>query len=198
MNEKAIDRMVTMARVSVVGCSGSGKTTFARKLAAVRGVPHVELDALHWGPDWTEASAEELQTRARAALSGDAWVVDGNYQGKLGGLVWGNADTVVWLDPPRWRVMWQSVSRTLRRVVSREELWAGNRESWKALAFWRGQQSILWWAWTTYAGRKKRYEAAMAEPDNADLAFYRLATRRQARRFLTRAALTAPGRANRR
>jgi adenylate kinase family enzyme len=84
-------------RVSVVGCSGSGKSTLARRLSGVLGVPHIELDALHWGPDWSAASAEELSERVRQATAADAWVVDGSYQSKLGTLVWERADTVVWV-----------------------------------------------------------------------------------------------------
>jgi len=62
----------------VVGTSGSGKTTFARRLAAGLGIPHVELDALHWEPEWTEATDEVLRARVAEATAQDAWVVDGN------------------------------------------------------------------------------------------------------------------------
>ena len=49
-----------MKRISVVGSSGSGKTTVARRIAEALDAPHVELDELHWGPDWAAASAAEL------------------------------------------------------------------------------------------------------------------------------------------
>src|SRR5436305_799712 len=45
-------------RLVVVGTSGSGKTTLAREIARRRALPHVELDALHWGPNWTEPPVE--------------------------------------------------------------------------------------------------------------------------------------------
>ena len=120
-----------MRRVVVVGCSGAGKSTLAKRIADVLGAPHIELDALHWGPDWTPASAEELSAKVRQATTGAAWVVDGNYQGKIGSLAWELADAVVWVDPPRPTVMWRSISRTTRRVVTRAELWSGNREHWR-------------------------------------------------------------------
>jgi len=177
-----------MERVSVVGSSGSGKTMVARRLAQALSVPHVELDALHWGTGWSAATNEELARRVRDATAGERWVVDGNYWSKLGPQVWSAADTVVWVSPPRWRTMWQSVTRTVRRVATRQELWNGNRESWRALAFWRGEDSILWWAWTTYARTQERYAQAMADPAWAHLAFHRLRTRREIDRFIASSA----------
>lgn len=61
-----------MRRVSVVGNSGSGKTTFAAQLAARLGVPHVEFDAIYWGPNWSHLDAETLQTRVREVTAGEA------------------------------------------------------------------------------------------------------------------------------
>jgi adenylate kinase family enzyme len=173
-----------MRRVSVVGSSGSGKSTLARRLAAALEVEYVELDSLFWGPDWSPATADELRDRTRAAIAGEAWVVDGNYQSKLGTLVWERADTVVWLDPPRWRAMWQSISRTARRAATRQELWSGNRETWRGLMFWRGADSVVWWAWTTYAGTRERYAAAMGAASASGPAWHRLRTRREVARFL--------------
>jgi adenylate kinase family enzyme len=119
-----------MRRVAVVGGSCSGKTTVSRELAAALGVPHVELDALHHGPNWQEAPAEVMQERVRAALAAapDGWVVDGNYDGKLGPLVLEQADTAVFLDPPLWTALGRALRRTLVRTVTREELWNGNTE----------------------------------------------------------------------
>src|ERR687884_2172384 len=89
-------------RVLVQGVSGSGKSTFARALAERLGVPYVELDALHHGPNWTEAPADELRARVREAMTAapDGWVIDGNYEGKLGDTVIAAADTIVWIDLP--------------------------------------------------------------------------------------------------
>lgn len=179
-----------MRRISVVGCSGSGKTTTARRLSAVLGVPHVELDALHWGPDWSAATAEVLTERVTAATRIEAWVVDGNYRSKIGTLVWDRADTVVWLDPARTRVMWRCLTRTLRRILTRESLWGTNRENWRALMFWRGADSILWWAWTSYKRTRDRYETAMTDPAYEHLTFHRLRTRNEVERFLDKAART--------
>ncbi|MER7010963.1 hypothetical protein ABT324_05990 [Saccharopolyspora sp. NPDC000359] len=177
-------RLGVVQRVSVVGCSGSGKSTVARRLSNILGVPHVELDALHWGPDWSAASSDDLSEKVRQATAADTWIVDGNYQSKIGTLVWERADTVVWVNPPKRTVMWRSLTRTIRRVVTREELWSGNRENWRGLMFWRGEDSILWWAWTSYARVQQRYESAMLAPANKHLAFHRLRSSAEVKRFL--------------
>ena len=138
-----------MRRVEVVGPSCSGKTTTARRLAAVLGVPYIELDALHHDAGWTEAPAEVLQERVRAALDAapDGWVVDGTYFGKLGSLVLDRADTIVWLDIPFRTAIRRVLWRTLRRAVRREELWNGNRES---LRLALSRDSIVFWVLRTH------------------------------------------------
>src|SRR5437016_1896693 len=80
-------------RIVVIGTSGSGKTTQARHLSERLGIPHVELDALHWVPGWTEAPTDALRERVTEALAGDAWLVDGNYS-VVRDIVWPRADTV--------------------------------------------------------------------------------------------------------
>lgn len=158
-------------RISVVGTTGSGKTTLARNLARKRGVPHVELDALHWGPNWTPIPAEILRPRVAEALSGEGWTVDGNYS-KVQDIVLARADTLVWLDYPFPVIFWQLLKRTLRRIIRREELWSGNRERLSTSFFSR--DSILWWAIKTYRRRKRQYMALMADPIYQHLIFIRL------------------------
>ena len=83
-----------MRRVVVVGTSGTGKTTVASRIAAALGAPHVELDGLHWGPDWTEIPDEEFRSRTIEATSGESWVADGNYS-VVRDILWSRADTIV-------------------------------------------------------------------------------------------------------
>jgi len=174
-------------RVSVVGNSGSGKSTVARELALVLGVPHLELDGVFHQPGWVPLPEDEFRRVVGAVAAGDGWVMDGNYS-VVRPLVWARADTVVWLDLPRRTVMRQVVWRTLRRAVTRQDLWNGNRESLRNFLTWDPQESIISWAWHNHAKYRDRYAAAAADPANAHLTFIRLTSRRAITRFLTEAA----------
>ena len=110
-------------RVAVIAsASGNGKTTVGRALTDRLGIPFHELDALHHGPNWTEATAAELRQRVEPILRSDAWVVDGVYRNKLGDLVLEHADVVVWLDLPVrvWlpRLLWRNFPDGLRHARS--------------------------------------------------------------------------------
>jgi hypothetical protein len=90
-------------------------------------VPFVELDAIHHQPGWRPLPKDEFRRRIAAVVADDGWVIDGNYSG-VQDLVWDRADTVIWFDLPRRTVMRRLVLRTLRRAITRAELWNGNRE----------------------------------------------------------------------
>ncbi len=134
-----------MRRVNVKGTSGSGKSTFGRELAERLGLPYVELDALHHGPNWSEPTDEEFRARVRVAMdaSPDGWVIDGNYEAKLGDTLTGAADTIVWLDLPLRLKLRRVARRTRERIRDDVELWNGNKESWRN-ALW-GRESLFAW-----------------------------------------------------
>jgi adenylate kinase family enzyme len=168
-------------RVSVVGNSGSGKTTVARALAARLGVAHVELDAIFHQPSWTPLPTDEFRQHVADAISGDGWVVDGNYSA-VRDLIWARADTVVWLDLPRRVVMRRVAARTLRRMVSGEELWNTNRERWRTV--FDADSSIIVWAWTQHDKYRRRYATAAKAPEFGHLVFIRLGSTADVERFL--------------
>jgi adenylate kinase family enzyme len=168
-------------RIVVVGTSGSGKTTLASRVAQRLGIPHVELDALHWGPNWTPVPVEVFREGVTQALSGDAWATDGNYS-RVRDIVWGRADTVVWLDYSLPVVMGRVVWRTLRRTVRGEELWGGNHERFGE-AFW-GRDSIVWWAWRSYRRRKREYPVLFSQPEYVHLKVIQLNSPRAAQAWL--------------
>jgi adenylate kinase family enzyme len=160
-------------RVSVVGNSGSGKTTLAAELARRIGAPHLELDSVFHQPGWQPLPAEEFRARVAEFVAGDRWLVDGNYS-SVQDLVWQHADTVVWLDPPRHRVMRRIIGRTLRRAISRAELWNGNREPWSNFFRADPERSVIAWSWTRHHTVRERYSGARADPANAHLTFITL------------------------
>jgi adenylate kinase family enzyme len=171
-------------RVNVKGMSGSGKSTFGPELAARLGLPYAELDALHHGPNWTEATAEELQAKVREFMSAapDGWVIDGNYEGKLGSLVLGSADTVVWLDPPLRVALRRLWRRTHDRIRNRVELWSGNTESWRnALAGWN---ALFPWALRAWFRHRREWPRRFASYDG--LTVIRLRSEAEAREWLER------------
>ena len=112
-----------MQRLNIVGTSGSGKTTVAKRAAEALRFPFVELDALHWEPDWQEAPVEVFRERVSEATRESPWVVDGNYS-KVRDIVWARADTVIWLDYSFTLIFLRLLWRTFRRVINREELWS--------------------------------------------------------------------------
>lgn len=149
-------------RISVVGTSGSGKTTLARQLAQRLGIPHVEIDALFWGPHWTPASTDAFRDRISEAVASEAWVIDGNYL-RARDLVWARATLIVWLDYPRWVVMRQIIRRTVARVLCQTELWSGNREHWRDAFF--SQKSMIYYAWRTHPERQQEYAWLFSLPE---------------------------------
>jgi adenylate kinase family enzyme len=148
-------------RFSIVAtASCSGKTTLGRELARRLDVPFVELDALHHGPNWTEATAEELRKKVEPLVAGDGWVIDGGYWGKLGDLVVRNADVVVWLDLPVRVWLPRLLRRTAGRVLRREELWNGNRETVRNVVLSR--DSLLWYALRNHPRHRRVYPERLA------------------------------------
>ncbi|WP_197443636.1 AAA family ATPase [Maioricimonas rarisocia] len=142
-------------RIAVVGTSGSGKTTLARAVAQRLGIPHIELDSLHWLPDWQMRPNDELRALVQERVAGPAWVVDGNYRNKVQDLVISRANVFVWLNYSRSVVMRRVIWRTFVRAVTRRRLFSGNREQLRTVLFSR--DSIVRWAWTSHAVNHRTY-----------------------------------------
>jgi adenylate kinase family enzyme len=150
-----------MRRVAIVGGSGSGKSTLATALADKIGGTPIELDVLFHGENWAPTSTPEFRRRVTEALDTDSWVVAGNYSVVMD-LVHGGADTIIWLDLPRWLTIQRVIRRSLRRVIKREKLWNGNRERWRNLISRNPEVNIIVWAWTHHDAHTKRYEGFLA------------------------------------
>jgi len=174
-------------RFVVIGTTGSGKTTVAAALAEARGVPHIELDALHWQPDWIEADDDVFRARVRDALAAatTGWVVDGNYLEIVEDLIWPAADTIVWLDLPFRVVMARLSRRTARRMRTREELWGTDNREQVSTLFTR--DSIIVWAVRTHRSNRRRFGSRATDAAYAHLEFARLRTPDDVRRFLDEA-----------
>lgn len=170
-------------RVVVVGSSCAGKSTFARSLAASRGCPVIELDELYWSPGWTPKPPAEFLRLVSEATSGERWVAAGNY-GLARDALWGRATTIVWLNFGLPRVFWRGLRRTVARVVSGEELFHGNRESFRRSFLSR--DSILWWILTTFHRRQREFEALRGTGAFAHLQWHEARHPREAHAILRR------------
>jgi shikimate kinase len=143
----------------IASASGNGKTTVGRELARRLGVQFVELDALVHGPGWVETPDDVLRAQVEPIVASDGWVIDGTYQSKLGDLVIGGADVVVWLDLPMRVWMPRLVRRTWRRWRGHERLWNDNRESLRGVLWAR--ESLFGWAISSHFRRRREWPEAL-------------------------------------
>ncbi|HEX4143857.1 MAG TPA: hypothetical protein VHY91_10015 [Pirellulales bacterium] len=171
----AIDRVV------VVGTSGAGKSTFARTLAARLDCPHVELDLIHWQSGWVERERPEFRAKVSQAIAVPKWIVDGNYV-HARDLIWNRATTIIWLNYSFPIIFWRALSRTVRRIVRRETILNGNRETIGRSFFCR--YGIPWWVVRTYRLRRREFSAMFAAGNYPHLRIIVFAHPADAERFL--------------
>ncbi len=167
-------------RIVITGTTGSGKSTLAARLAAARGMPWVELDSLRFRENWEQTTDAEFRAAADERLSGDRWVADGNYT-LLQDIVWGRAETLIWLDYAFSVNAVRLLKRTVRRIVTQEPLWHGNRESLKMAL---SRESILLWLLRSYSRRRRLMPGRLADPRWTHLQVLRFHTPRETERWL--------------
>ena len=102
-----------MRRVLIVGSAGAGKSTLARRLGAIVGLPVIHLDAHYWNAGWKETPQDAWKQRVAELLRGDAWIMDGNYGSTLPERV-AAADTVILLELSRVRCLYRVLVRSIR------------------------------------------------------------------------------------
>ena len=168
-------------RIVVVGVTGAGKTTLARHLSELFGVRYVELDSLHWEPNWTQAPLDKFRSRISEATACESWVVDGNYSVSHD-ITWPRATTLVWLDYSLPRILWRLWWRVLRRGVTRQALWNGNRE--RLWEHFLSRKSLFLWALKSYGRLKANYPAKLRGPEYAHLEVVRLGSPAETRSWL--------------
>lgn len=177
--------MTGMERVVVVGSSGSGKTTFAQRLAHLLDVPHLEMDSLFHKYGLADEAHDDFLPTLDGFTDQARWVVDGNYTSHgTRQVVWPKADTFIWLDPPRRTTMSRVVRRTLRRVLTREEMWPGVREPFSNLYRLDPYRNIMVWTWTRHAHGRDKFETAMGDGSWGHATVHRLRSTAEAETFL--------------
>ena len=177
-------------RISVVGLSGSGKTTVAQRLARLVDAPHVELDALHWVyPDWAKPPDAEFAAAVQRALAGDAWVVEGNYR-KVRAVYWSRVEMLVWLDLPLRVANWRVLRRTLRRLRSSKPLWGTQRESFRNAVL--SYDSLWLWNIRVHRQRRRLFTSLAAELEHRGGLALRLRSQRAVEEWLGELANETP------
>ncbi len=169
-------------KINIIGTSGSGKSTFGRKLAESLSLPFLEMDAIFWGPDWAFPDDKEFFLELASALERENWVLDGNYTRTLP-IKWDNIDIVIWLDFSFLRTLSQAVTRAVTRILTREEIWpgTGNRETPGKLF---SRDSIVLWTLKSYRRNRKKFAGYMEADEFKKIHFIRLKSPRQAKIFL--------------
>ena len=170
----------TPIRLHVIGTSGAGKTTLAARIAERLNLQHTDVDAIHWGPNWTGCGEDVFDQRLRSATTGGRWVVSGNYRNVTDRVIADRVTTYVWLDYGRLCVTGRVVRRTFRRCLTRETLWAGNRESFRLSFFSR--DSIILYSLRMHGRDRREYATRLA--DSTQGRVVRLRSPRVAERWL--------------
>lgn len=165
-------------RILIAGVTGVGKTTLARRLASLAGLPHTEIDALYHGPNWTYR--ESFLHEVEALAASEAWITEWQYH-TARPLLTPRGELLIWLDLPRRVSLPRLIRRTIRRRLRREVLWNGNVEGplWK---FFTGRDHIVRWALRTQ--RKYKESVPALDREYPGLTIVRLGNDREKEHWL--------------
>ncbi|MQG82714.1 MAG: adenylate kinase [SAR202 cluster bacterium] len=172
-----------LSRVIVVGSSGSGKTTLARGISQALGSPHIELDAIRHGPNWTETPDDIFREKVGDATQEDIWVVDGNYS-IARDVLWPKATTLIYLDYSVGVIMRRLIARTLRRNIKREVLWNGNKENILDNFKIFSNESVIAYSLKNHWRRRQDFTRLFEHPDYAHVQKLRFRTPRATEEWL--------------
>ena len=170
-------------RVLVIGAGGAGKSTFARELGAITGLPVVHLDRMYWRAGWIEPPKEEFRAALALVVATPAWILDGNYSGSIDQRI-DACDAIVWLDLPRVVCLAGVIERRVRhRGRPRDDMAAGcdERLTWE----------FVRWIWDYPTRSAPKIEARLARARDDGKRVVRLRSRRAIARVLN--ALRASG-----
>ena len=163
-----------MERIMIIGCGGAGKSTLARQLGEITGLPVVHLDKLFWKPGWVESAKEEIDAKIMEELCKPRWIMDGNYNRTLPRRL-GYCDTVIYLDFSRFACLLGVAKRIITTYGKvRPDMGEGCPE--------RFDPDFLKWIWNFNKTHRERYYRLLNETDGIEKIV--LKNRRQVRAFL--------------
>ncbi|MGB4594849.1 MAG: hypothetical protein WBI14_02975 [Anaerolineaceae bacterium] len=141
-------------KISIIGCGGTGKSTLARQLGQITGLPVVHLDRIFWKPNWQSISREEMNHRIQEQIANPAWIIDGNYSITMPGRLEAS-DVVIFLDFPRGIALYNVLKRRLvYHNRSRLDMADGCKE--------KIDGEFLKWIWNFNKTHRSRYYQTLA------------------------------------
>jgi len=144
-------------KIIITGTSCTGKTTLGKKLSKKLSVDQIDLDDLHFLPNWVEKDNDVFIREVNAAVDAlDEWIVSGSYQTVLKDTLWEKASLIVWLDYPLNLILRRCFIRTYRRIVYKEKCCGENYESFSRMLF---KENMFLWILKTYWKRKRRLKS---------------------------------------
>lgn len=97
----------------ILGCGGAGKSTLARALGERTGLPVIHLDSHYWQRGWTPLPDDAWAAEVDRLAAAPRWIMDGNYGGTMERRL-ARADTIIFLDRPRWLCLARVVRRRMQ------------------------------------------------------------------------------------
>jgi len=169
-----------MKRIAIIGSSGSGKSTLARQLGANLHLPVIHLDKHYWHPGWIGTPEAEWLEKVEEMVQEERWIIDGNYRSTLP-LRLRAADTVIFLDMPRWVCTIRAVKRRIQYATRpRPDMARGCRER----LLDPNLLSFLHWVWN-YPNRARPDVTQQLQDLGLDKRIVWLQTPAHVRQFLT-------------
>ncbi|MGC2257759.1 MAG: hypothetical protein WA437_11020 [Candidatus Sulfotelmatobacter sp.] len=157
-----------MARIVILGCAGSGKTTLARQLGEITGAPVICLDAI-WQPHWDQKDVPAFRSLLERAHAGEEWISDGNFALATFDIRLPRATLVIWLERSKLSCGWRAIARVFKR---------GEAHRMRKLA------KVLRFIWNFDEVNRPRIEAARVAYGR-DVPIRRLSSRRDIEAFLS-------------
>ena len=163
-----------MERIMIIGCGGAGKSTLARQLGEITGLPVVHLDKLFWHPGWAESTKDEIDAKILEEMQKPQWILDGNYNRTLPKRL-EYCDTVIYLDFGRFACLMGVVKRVLTTYGTvRPDMAEGCPE--------RFDWEFLQWVWNFNGKHREKYYRMLNETEGVEKIV--LKNRRAVKQFL--------------
>ena len=166
-----------MNKILIIGNAGSGKTTFAKKLAVKTSLPLIHLDRLFWKGKWESLSKEEFDPLLQAELEKEEWIIDGNFSRTIPHRL-KYCDTVFYFDIPTILCLWGITKRVFLNYGKTRDDMGGECPEYfdqRKLALYRAVMGFN-------RKHRKKYRRLLDDAENVDVIIFR--NRKQARHYL--------------